>query len=215
MVFSHQKVIGEVEEWVKSKMMLADAGHDWWHIERVRNNAWTIHEQEGGDWSVIELAVLVHDVIDEKLFDPVQSRHELLTFLRKLPMDEVLVKEVLGIIQAMSFSHELDGAKYHSLEFKIVQDADRLDAIGAIGVARAFHFGGQKGHLLYHPEIERQEVKSKEEYRKSDTSTIHHFYEKLLRLAGLMKTQTGRLMAEERHLFLVSYLEQFMKEWGR
>ena len=114
----------------------------------------------------------------------------------------------------MSFSKELDGNSFDSLEFRIVQDADRLDAIGAIGIARTFSYGGHKGNEFYNPEVPFREVSSKQEYRTDATPTINHFYEKLLKLKGLMKTSTGRRMAEDRHLFMERYLEQFFKEWG-
>ncbi len=203
-----------LEQWIKQKLAVTDAGHDWWHAVRVRNNALKIAETEGGSLQVIETAALVHDLVDEKFFNPEKAQNELSSRLSELNYSPGDIEHILNIINSMSFSKELDGAGFDSPEFRIVQDADRLDAIGAIGIARAFSYGGHKGREFYNPEIPFAEITSKQEYRNSSTPTINHFYEKLLRLKEMMKTPTGRKMAEERHAFMEQFLDHFFKEWN-
>ncbi len=203
-----------LETWVKQKLTSVDAGHDWWHAVRVRNSALKIAEKEGGNRLIIETASLVHDLVDDKFFNPDKAEKEIAEKLNSLSFKQDDINHILQIITSMSFSKELDGNSFDSLEFRIVQDADRLDAIGAIGIARTFSYGGHKGREFYNPEIPFKEVSSKQEYRTGATPTINHFYEKLLKLKGLMKTATGKAMADERHLFMERYLEQFFKEWG-
>ncbi len=203
-----------LEYWVKQKLSSVDAGHDWWHAVRVRNNALKIAEKEGGNIQVIEPAALIHDLVDDKFFNPAVAEKEIVEKLKSLSFNSKDIDHIRDIIISMSFSKELDGKSFDSLEFRIVQDADRLDAIGAIGIARTFSYGGQKGREFYNPEIPFEEVSSKQQYRNSATPTINHFYEKLLKLKDLMKTATGKTMAEERHSFMERYLEQFFREWG-
>ena len=203
-----------LETWVKQKLTSVDAGHDWWHAVRVRNSALKIAKKEGGNKLIIEAATLVHDLVDDKFFNPDKAEKEIIEKLNSLSFKKDDINHILQIITSMSFSKELDGNSFDSLEFRIVQDADRLDAIGAIGIARTFSYGGHKGREFYNPEIPFKEVSSKEEYRTGATPTINHFYEKLLKLKNMMKTSTGRKMAEERHQFMERYLEQFFKEWG-
>ncbi len=204
----------ELEKLVREKLSVADAGHDWWHAVRVRDNALKIAGTEGGNLKVIETAALVHDLVDEKLFDTEKARKELKAFLQESGLSPEDVSHVINIISYMSFSKELDGAGFDSLEFRIVQDADRLDAIGAIGIARTFSYGAHKGRPFYDPEIPFEEVTTKQDYRNRETPTINHFYEKLLLLKDMMKTPTGRKLAEERHLFMEQFLAQFFKEWN-
>jgi uncharacterized protein len=203
-----------LETWVKQKLSSVDAGHDWWHAVRVRNSALKIAEKEGGNIQVIETASLVHDLVDDKFFNPDRAEKEIVEKLNSLSFSSDDISHILEIITSMSFSKELDGNSFDSLEFRIVQDADRLDAIGAIGIARTFSYGGHKGREFYNPEIPFKKVSSKQEYRTGATPTINHFYEKLLKLKAMMKTTTGKSMAEERHQFMERYLEQFFKEWG-
>jgi len=203
-----------LEIWIQQKLASVDAGHDWWHAVRVRNNALKIAEKEGGNKLIIETAALIHDLVDDKFFNPDKAEKEIAEKLNSLSFKQDDINHILQIITSMSFSKELDGNSFDSLEFRIVQDADRLDAIGAIGIARTFSYGGHKGREFYNPEIPFKEVSSKEEYRTDATPTINHFYEKLLKLKNMMKTSTGKVMAEERHLFIEKYLEQFFKEWG-
>jgi len=203
-----------LETWVQQKLASVDAGHDWWHAVRVRNNALKIAEKEGGNKLIIETATLIHDLVDDKFFNPDKAEKEIAEKLNSLSFKQDDINHILQIITSMSFSKELDGNSFDSLEFRIVQDADRLDAIGAIGIARTFSYGGHKGREFYNPEIPFKEISSKEEYRTGATPTINHFYEKLLKLKNMMKTSTGKVMAEERHQFMEKYLEQFFKEWG-
>jgi uncharacterized protein len=203
-----------LEDWVKEKLTATDAGHDWWHAVRVRNNAIKIAEKEGGNLKVIETAALIHDLIDDKFFDTKKALSEIKDKLRQLNYTEDETGHIISIITSMSFSKELEGSGFDSPEFRIVQDADRLDAIGAIGIARAFSYGGHKGREFYDPSVPFTEVTSKEQYRSSTSPTINHFYEKLLKLKDQMKTQTGKEMAEKRHRFMEKFLQQFYDEWG-
>ena len=207
------KYVESIEDWVKQKLAMCEPGHDWWHIERVRNNGRIIHGNEGGNWEIIELAILLHDVADAKFFDEDNAMIEIKQLLDKKEISDLVIQSVLGIIKNMSFSKELEGNGFDSLEYRIVQDADRLDAIGAIGIARAFSYGGLKNRTMYEPAIKPAEYKSTAAYRKNIAPTINHFYEKLLRLKDRMKTESGKRMAEERHRFMETYLEQFYNEW--
>ena len=204
-----------LEHWVQQKLSSVDAGHDWWHAVRVRNSALKIAEKEGGNKQIIETAALVHDLVDDKFFNSASVEKEVVEKLKSLSFSKGDTDHILHIINSISFSKELDGDSFDSIEFRIVQDADRLDAIGAIGIARTFSYGGHKGREFYNPEIPFTEVSSKLQYRATATPTINHFYEKLLKLKNMMKTPTGRAMAEERHLFMENFLEQFFKECDR
>ncbi|MBI9063082.1 MAG: HD domain-containing protein [Marinilabiliaceae bacterium] len=208
-----KKYVESIERWVKHKLELCEPGHDWWHMERVHGNARIIQEREGGNWEIIQLASLLHDVADAKFFDEDKAMIEIKQLLEDMEISDLIIKSVLGIVKNMSFSKEVEGNGFDSLEYRIVQDADRLDAIGAIGIARAFSYGGLKKRTMYDPAIKPVEYKSTEAYRKSESPTINHFYEKLLRLKDKMKTETGKLMAAERHRFMEVYLEQFYNEW--
>ncbi len=210
----NDKIINEIEDWAQQKLSECDASHDWWHIKRVRNNARIIHEQEGGDWSVILLAVLLHDLADTKFFDEVEALMLIEKKLMEHEINQADIQHVLGIIQNMSFSKQWEGSTFTSLEMQIVQDADRLDAIGAIGIARAFSYGGHKKRDFYNPEIAPQSYTDADEYRQSESPTINHFYEKLLLLKDKMNTSAGKEMANERHQFMELYLKQFFSEWG-
>ena len=203
------------ESWIREKLSGTDPGHDWWHAVRVRNNALKIAQKEGGNIEVIETAALVHDLVDEKFFDPEHSQKEIEAQLNLVKMPKKDIEHVLNIIASLSFSKEMEGASVDSREFRIVQDADRLDAIGAIGIARAFSYGGHKGRELYNPNVPFTEKRSKHHYRNNPEPTINHFYEKLLRLKDMMKTATGRHMAEKRHAFMIKYLDRFFDEWGK
>ena len=201
-----------LEHWIKEKLSAADPGHDWWHAVRVRDNALKIAQTEGGNLTVIETAALVHDLVDDKFFDPEISQKEILAQLSILKMNKKDIEHVLNIITSMSFSKEIEGTVFDSPEFRIVQDADRLDAIGAIGIARAFSYGGNKGREIYNPDIPLTGKQLKQRYRNKTEPTINHFYDKLLKLKDMMKTLTGRRMAEKRHAFMTKYLDQFFEE---
>ncbi|MBB6331518.1 uncharacterized protein HNP24_002468 [Chryseobacterium sediminis] len=201
---------------VKEKLEGAEAGHDWFHIERVWKLASQIAETEECDQEVVELSALLHDIADPKFHNgdetiaPKISR----AFLEEQNVPEETILKVLFVIENISFKNRDQAPVNPPIELKIVQDADRIDAIGAIGIARTFNFGGFKNNLMYHPDIEPKLGMSKEEYKKSDGTTINHFYEKLLLLKDMMNTEKGKKMAEERHNYMLNFLDQFYKEWN-
>lgn len=201
---------------VKDTLQQAEGGHDWLHIERVWQNAKYIHEREGGNGLVIELAALLHDIADSKFHNGDESIGPRVAenFLRGLNTDEDTIEQVKWIIENISFKGGKNNPLKRTLELDIVQDADRLDAIGAIGIARAFNYGGFKGRALYDPAIAPDMHMTKEQYKHSTAPTLNHFYEKLLLLKDLMNTKTGRSMADERHRFMQLFLDQFYKETG-
>ena len=203
-------------EFVKEKLEGAEAGHDWFHIERVWKLSKKIAETEECNTDVVELAALLHDIADPKFHNGDESIALTISrdFLELQGVEESIIEQVLYIIQNISFKNTGEAPQDLSIELKIVQDADRIDAIGAIGVARTFNFGGFKNNLMYHPDIAPKLGMSKEEYKKSNGTTINHFYEKLLLLKDLMNTKEGKKMAEERHLFMQTFLDQFLKEWN-
>lgn len=209
-------LIDQTVEFVKLSLKDAEAGHDWWHINRVWNNAKLIGQSEKADMLVVELAALLHDIADSKFHNgneevgPQVARN----FLQSIYVNESVIGHVEQIIRNMSFKSSLGQVTFSSMELNIVQDADRLDAIGAIGIARAFTYGGYKNREMYNPEIEPALNMSKEEYKNSTAPTINHFYEKLLLLKEKMNTDTGRRIAEERHEYMLGYLEQFNNEWN-
>ena len=203
------------EDFVKRTLLHDSTGHDWYHIERVRKNALYIAEKESkGDRFIIEMAALLHDIPDEKLNPSKEAGEKKLNdFLTELQLDENVRIQIVEIISSISFKGG-NGAKLQSLEAEIVQDADRLDAIGAIGIARTFAFGGKKGQALYDPEINVRNDMTEEEYRKGKSSSVHHFYEKLLKLKDSLNTETAIRMAEKRHQFMENFLEEFYNEWN-
>ncbi len=215
---NRQEIIIKTESFVQDTLQGSEAGHDWSHIERVVRNARTIAAAEKADPFVVELAALLHDIADSKFHNgneelgPERSKR----FLKGLDLPAELVDHVVNIVRNVSFKNELDPSKedrFDSIELQVLKDADRLDAMGAIGVARAFHYGGYKNRALYDPSIKPAEKQSKEQYKTSKAPTINHFYEKLLLLKDKMNTQTGRKMAEERHAFMESFLDHFYREW--
>ena len=200
---------------VKEKLKGAEAGHDWFHIERVWKLSKKISEKEGGNIEVIELSALLHDIADPKFHngDEYLAIKISSEFLKSIKVEEKIINQVLYIIENISFKNRKESHQNPSLELQIVQDADRLDAIGAIGIARTFNFGGFKNNLMYHPDIQPKLNMSKEEYKKSNGTTINHFYEKLLLLKDLMNTETAKKIASERHDFMLKFLDEFYKEW--
>jgi uncharacterized protein len=212
---STDQIIRKTEEYVRSELSQAEGGHDWWHIHRVRNNALKIAETEPGDRFVIELASLLHDIADAKFHDGDDEIGPRKTeaFLLTQSVPSPVVEHVCRIVENISFKGGHVYKEFDSPELRIVQDADRLDAIGAIGIARTFNYGGYCGRLLYDPGIKPDLQMTKEAYRKSTSPTINHFYEKLLLLKDRMNTSTGREMAEQRHRFMQQYLDQFYREW--
>lgn len=212
-------IIEKTIEFVKKTLQGAEAGHDWSHIERVYKNAIQI-AQGSNDINilVVELGALLHDIADSKFHNGDESIGPKIAreFLELHQVDENVIREVVNIIENISFKNTKDKTKkYTSKELQIVQDADRLEAIGAIGIARAFNYGGFKNRELYNPLVKPNLNMSKEEYKNSKAPTINHFYEKLLLLKDKMNTPKGRELAEERHRFMEVFLEQFYKEWGK
>ena len=200
---------------VKEKLEGAEAGHDWFHIERVWKLSKKIAEKEGGNLEVIELSALLHDIADPKFHNGNETLALEISrnFLESEMVSEEIILQVLFIIKNISFKNRGELPENLPLELEIVQDADRLDAIGAIGIARTFNFGGFKNNLMYHPEIKPNLGMNKEEYKKSNGTTINHFYEKLLLLKDLMNTKTAKKIASERHDFMLKFLDEFYKEW--
>lgn len=201
---------------VKEKLEGAEAGHDWFHIERVWKLSKKIAEKEGGNLEVIELSALLHDIADPKFHNGDETLALKISkdFLEEIHVEGELIEQVLFVIKNISFKNRAEAPENPPLELQIVQDADRLDAIGAIGIARTFNFGGFKNNLMYHPEIKPNLGMNKEEYKKSNGTTINHFYEKLLLLKDLMNTETGKKIASERHNFMLQFLDEFYKEWN-
>jgi uncharacterized protein len=210
-----QASIQKTIDFVKKTLASAEAGHDWFHIERVFKTAQTINQQENGDELVVAFAALLHDIADAKFNngDEELGPNMAASFLSSIDIATDVIDHVKLIIQNMSFKNSFDGAGFTSKEMQIVQDADRLDAIGAIGIARAFTYGGFKNRVLYDPAILPEEHLNKESYKNTTAPTINHFYEKLLLLKDMMNTKAGRAMATERHNFMLLYLEHFYKEW--
>ena len=201
---------------VKEKLEGAEAGHDWFHIERVWKLSKKIAEKEGGNLEVIELSALLHDIADPKFHngDETLALKISQNFLEEIHVNAGLIEQVLFVIKNISFKNRAEAPENPPLELQIVQDADRLDAIGAIGIARTFNFGGFKNNLMYHPEIPPKLNMSKEEYKKNEGTTINHFYEKLLLLKDLMNTKKGEEIAAVRHDFMLKFLDQFYSEWN-
>ena len=210
-----QEIIDAIIVQLKVEFANESTGHDWFHIERVWKNAKQIAQHEGGDLFVIELAALLHDIADHKFFENADELAE--TRIRELlgnfNVEEVAINKVVYIVQHCSFKGGVEENKMKMHEGLIIQDADRLDAIGAIGIARTFAFGGKFGSLLYHPDVKPANFASVQEYRDKRTHTINHFYEKLLLLKDKMNTKTGRKLAEDRHSFMEKFLTQFYAEW--
>lgn len=211
-----QDIIDTTIAFVKEKLADAEGGHDWFHIERVYKNSLLIAKEEDCDLIVVQLGALLHDIADSKFHDgdetvgPRTAR----TFLESENVEEATIQHVIHIIENISFKGGNFEKKFNSKELEIVQDADRLDAIGAIGIARCFNYGGFKNRALYNPEIVPNLNMSKEEYKKSDSPTINHFYEKLLMLKDKMNTPTGKKIAEARHQYMQDFLSQFYAEWN-
>ncbi|PYF75989.1 HD domain-containing protein [Pedobacter nutrimenti] len=212
---NNTQIINQTIDFVKTTLADAEAGHDWFHIERVYKTALHLNRTEQGDVLIVSLAALLHDIADSKFNGGDEEIGPRIAgeFLQKLNLDPLLIEQVQLIIKNLSYKASLGQINFASKELDIVQDADRLDAIGAIGIARAFTYGGFKNRVLYDPEIKPDLNMSKEAYKNAVNPTINHFYEKLLRLKDLMKTPAGKQMAMERHQFMLDYLDQFYAEW--
>ncbi|MBW8243116.1 HD domain-containing protein [Muricauda oceani] len=212
------QLIQKTIDFVKAALQDAEGGHDWFHIERVFNTSNLLLMHEEGNPTVVQLAALLHDIADPKFHGGDESigPKTAKSFLESLSVDEETIDHVVNIIKHMSFKNSFGktGESFTSKELQIVQDADRLDAIGAIGIARAFNYGGFKNRELHNPDVPPNLNMGKEEYKNSNAPTINHFYEKLLLLKDKMNTATGKKLAEERHQFMMDYLDQFYKEWN-
>ena len=208
-------IIDKTIFFVKQQLENAEGGHDWFHIERVYKNSILIAKEEDCDIMVVKLGALLHDIADSKFHDgdetigPKTAR----AFLESENVFEETINHVINIIENISFKGGNFENKFSSKELKIVQDADRLDAIGAIGIARTFNYGGFKNRALYNPSIVPNLNMSKEEYKNSNSPTLNHFYEKLLLLKDKMNTATGKKIALERHKYMENFLSQFYAEW--
>lgn len=212
----NKTIINKTIEFVKNTLSEAEGGHDWWYIYRVWKNAQHIGKEEGDvDMLVVELGALLHDIADSKFHngDEEIGPKTASDFLASLEVSEAVIEHVENIVRHISFKGSLEGQKWTSPELSVVQDADRLDAIGAIGIARTFNYGGHKGRTLYDPNIKPNLEMTKEQYKNSTAPTLNHFYEKLLLLKDLMNTNSGKEMAEGRHQFMEQYLDQFYAEW--
>ena len=211
-----QNLINDTIAFVKKELENAEGGHDWFHIERVYKNAVLIANGENCDILIVQLGALLHDIADSKFHDgdetvgPKKAR----LFLESKNVPENTIAHLVNIIENISFKGGHEAKKFSSLELDIIQDADRLDAIGAIGIARTFNYGGFKNRAIYNPKINPNLHMSKEEYKNSDAPTINHFYEKLLLLKDKMNTKTGKEIAAQRHEFMELFLDQFYDEWN-
>jgi uncharacterized protein len=210
------KIIEDTILYVKKTLKNAEGGHDWWHIYRVWTLAKLIAKTENVDKFVVELGALLHDIADSKFNNGDETLGPKLAkeFLKTQNIDKSTINHVILIMENISFKGGKEKQKFNSPELDVIQDADRLDAIGAIGIARTFNYGGFKNREIYNPEIPPNLEMSKEEYKSSTAPTINHFYEKLLLLKDRMNTNTGMNIAEERHKFMEEYLRQFYKEWN-
>ncbi len=208
--------ISKTIAFVKNQLKDAEGGHDWFHIERVYNNAMLIAKSETVDTLIVALGALLHDIADSKFHngDETVGPRVAREFLFKINADSTVIEHVIQIIENISFKGGNEAQQFKSPELDVVQDADRLDAIGAIGIARTFNYGGFKNMAIYNPDIKPNLTMTKAEYKASTAPTINHFYEKLLLLKDRMNTKTGKQIAEKRHNYMLGFLEQFYAEWN-
>ncbi|CAH8282950.1 uncharacterized protein EV196_101523 [Mariniflexile fucanivorans] len=211
-----QEIINKTIDFVKETLAGAEGGHDWFHIERVYNNALLIAKNEKVDVFIVQLGALLHDIADSKFYngDETVGPNKAREFLFNLNVDSKVIEHVVHVIENISFKGGNDTQKFKSAELDVIQDADRLDALGAIGIARTFNYGGFKNREIYNPDIKPDLNMTKEEYKTSTAPTINHFYEKLLLLKDKMNTKTGKDIASKRHAFMELYLDQFYNEWN-
>lgn len=209
------KIIQQTVQYVQKNLENAEGGHDWWHIYRVWNTAKTIAKSENVDLLIVELGALLHDIADSKFHDGNEKigPRKAAEFLTTISVEKEVITHVVEIIKNISFKGGKVARTFNSKELDVIQDADRLDALGAIGIARTFNYGGFKNRVIYNPNIKPNLKMTKDEYKNSNAPTINHFYEKLLLLKDLMNTETGVKMAQKRHDFMISYLKEFYAEW--
>jgi uncharacterized protein len=210
------QVIERTADYMKERLSNESSGHDWWHVYRVWRMGRKIATSEGANLYVVELACLLHDIADYKLHGGNEEIGPRLAgeWLEKMQVEGDVISHVCEIIKEMSFKGAGVKTQMRTKEGMVVQDADRLDAIGAIGIARCFAFGGAKGNVIYDPSIPVKMDMSEEEYKKANYTQINHFYEKLMLLKDRMNTQTAKRMAEEKHQFMERFLGQFHREWN-
>lgn len=207
-----KQMVAEIEAFVKQQLQDDCTGHDWWHVDRVRKVALYIAKQEKADLFLVELVALLHDVDDWK-FSTADETSKVNDLLAELGFAQSESEQIRQMISEVSFKGNQVDDSTTSLEAAIVQDADRIDALGAIGIARCFAYGGHKKQKIYNPDISVQEHSSFEEYKSKESTSINHFYEKLLLLKGRMKTETGKHIATKRHQLMQQYLDEFIDEW--
>ena len=208
-------IIEKTKEFVKEKLYGEGSGHDWFHIERVYNLSRYLAEKENADSFIVEMAALLHDIDDWKFSssnDTNTTNTEV--FLRKIQVNEEELIKIIKIINTISFKGGVVDSSQETIEGKVVQDADRLDAIGAIGIARTFAYGGNKNRVIYEPNIKPINFTSLEEVKSENNHTINHFYEKLLKLKDLMNTKSAKEIAEKRHKYMEEFLNEFYSEWN-
>lgn len=213
---SNQDIIVEkTKQFVKATLISAEGGHDWFHIERVYKTAIHITKKEKANVFIVKMGALLHDIADPKFHNGDEEIGPELAsdFLETLNVSKTDIEHIINIIKYVSFKNSFDQVEFNSKELEIIKDADRLDAIGAIGIARCFNYGGYKNRPLYNPEIPAIKHTNKSTYKNTNSPSFNHFYEKLLLLKDLMHTQTAKDLAEERHAFMVNYMTQFQKEW--
>ncbi|MDA3820896.1 MAG: HD domain-containing protein, partial [Candidatus Delongbacteria bacterium] len=210
-IMQNQALAGKI----KNRYLHDGSGHDWFHILRVRNMAVYIAGNENANKTEVELLALLHEFTDHKLVkDPEKGLKEARTHLKNEAVSDAVADKIISLVPLISFSSAEVTSEPLVLTGKIVQDADRLDAMGAIGIARTFAYGGSKGRKIYDPDINPVRYKNESEYHASSSPTINHFYEKLLLLKDMMHTDTAKTIARERHDVMVRYHEQFMREWN-
>lgn len=209
------KMIKNTKDFVKEKLYGEGSGHDWFHIERVYNLAKFIGEKENADLFIVEMTALLHDIDDWKFSEGTETNTTVTeNFLNSIDVSKDDINKIISIIKTMSFKGGVVDSTQISIEGKVVQDADRLDAIGAIGIARTFAYGGSKGRPIYDPSITPMNFESLEQVKSLENHTVNHFYEKLLKLKDLMNTKTAKEIAKKRHEFMESFLDEFYSEWN-
>lgn len=207
-------LIEKTKEFVKEKCSGESSGHDWFHIYRVYNTAKYIAKKENADLFIVEMTALLHDIDDWKFTESTETNTTVTeNFLKSLNISQEIISKIIIIIKTMSYKGGIVDSTQNTIEGMIVQDADRLDAIGAIGIARTFAYGGSKNRIIYDPDIKPLKFSSLEEVKNLENHTINHFYEKLLKLKDLMNTDTAKKLAEKRHRFMEDFLDEFFLEW--
>lgn len=210
-----EQIIASTVLFVKETLADAEGGHDWWHIYRVWKLAQQIAQTEKSDLFIVELGALLHDIADSKFHNGNENigPQKAKSFLESINVEKSIIEHIENIINNVSLKGGKEKRTFSSVELDIIQDADRLDAMGAIGIARTFNYGGFKDRELYNPDIAPNLEMTKEEYKNSTAPTLNHFYEKLLLLKDRMNTTSGRAMAQHRHKYMEEYLSEFYLEW--